>query len=189
MSKGIAMTAITWRSILVCVILCLTFSESADAQPLPSPEDAAARCADSALRKEGRDITPLNNSFALLNLEPIFEAVADCRFALRAMPTDKQMIIAEHFAGEALTILVIGMKAPTDAEAIFASAMRECAKVQRTDTFQQRFCAFFMGSAYEYGVGVKADSNIAWKWYLLAGQTGSKIALREAARLEQSLPR
>ena len=99
------------------------------------------------------------------------------------------MIIAEHLAGETLTTLVIGLKAPTGAEAIFTNAVQHCAKVQRTDLFEQRYCAFFMGSAYEYGVGVKGDSNIALKWYLLAGQAGSKIALREAARLEQSLPR
>lgn len=133
--------------------------------------------------------TPLNDAFALLQIERVFEIAADCRFALQAAPTEKRIIIAEYLAAEALTILAVGVKAPTNDAAIYASVVQECSKVQQAQKMMQSICAFYMGSAYEYGVGVKADKGVAWKWYLLAGQAGSKIALREASRLEQSLPR
>lgn len=99
------------------------------------------------------------------------------------------MIIAEHLAAEALTVFAVGISAPTNDVAIYARVVQECAKAQQSQKLTQRICAFYMGSAFEYGVGVKADKNIAWKWYLLAGQAGSEIALREAARVEQSLSR
>ena len=175
-----------WRLVLACAFFCLLPPINAQAQAPRSSSDVAAQCADAVLRKEGRAITPLNDAFGLLQIERVFEIAADCRLALQAAPTDKRIIIAEYLAAEALTMLAAGVKAPTNDAAIFASVVQECGKVQQSHKMMQSICAFYMGSAYEYGVGVKADKDVAWKWYLLAGEAGSKIALREAARLEQS---
>lgn len=181
------MDNIAWRRVLACLILCLPLSIVAHAQAPRSLADAAAQCMDDALRKEGRATTPLSDASALLQIERVFATAADCRFALQAMPADKRMIVAEHLAAEALTILAVGVNGPTNDKAIYARVVQECGKVQQSQKIMQSICAFYMGSAFEYGVGVKADRNIAWKWYLLAGQAGSEIASREAARLEQSL--
>ena len=99
------------------------------------------------------------------------------------------MVEAERIASDALTLIVIGIDAPSGAEEIFARAIQECGKLRSPNKLEQRSCGFYFGSAYEYGIAVKPDTSIAWKWYVLAGQAGSKIALREAARLDQSQPR
>jgi TPR repeat protein len=47
---------------------------------------------------------------------------------------------------------------------------------------------FFLGSAYEYGVGTRPDRAAAMKWYAVAAEAGDPISKRELARLQGAKP-
>jgi hypothetical protein len=118
-------------------------------------------------------------------LEPIFDAVAACRAALSLYPNEPKVIIAHYNASEALTVLALGLKFPDDEVEIFALA--RLATQGGPDTIrgiEGQILAFFLGSAYEYGVGTKRDRAEAMKWYAAGAAAGDPIAKRELARLQ-----
>jgi TPR repeat protein len=43
---------------------------------------------------------------------------------------------------------------------------------------------FYLGSAYEYGVGTRPDRAAAMKWYAFAAEAGDPISKRELMRLQ-----
>jgi TPR repeat protein len=48
--------------------------------------------------------------------------------------------------------------------------------------------AFYVASAYQYGVGTRPDRAAAMKWYAVAADAGDPISRRELARLQAARP-
>ncbi|MFO1184463.1 MAG: hypothetical protein U1E56_06730 [Bauldia sp.] len=149
------------------------------------------RCRSLAARRmdPAKDalFTVVENAVALLNLEVVHDAVAVCRAALAAFPAEPRVIVAHANAAEALSLIVFGMRFPDGEEQQLALALGAAGKPDGLTGFLGRSLGFFLGSAYEYGVGTAPDAAAALKWYAAAAAAGDPIAKRELARL--SAPR
>ena len=120
----------------------------------------------------------------MFELEPVFDAVTKCRTALAAYPNEPKVIIAHYNASEALSILVFGLSFPDLEEEAVSLALRNAAKPENASGLGGRLVGFYLGSAYEYGVGTKPDRALATTWYMVAANAGDPISRRELARLQ-----
>jgi hypothetical protein len=175
---------------------------SAEEQPLhvSSPpavlnDPVVQRCRLLAARRVDPKLdsltTEVEQAAMMFQLEPVFDAVATCRAALARYPNEPKVIIAHYNASDALSTLVLGLKFPDSDEQAFAlvlyvgnQALSPDNRPSGGDMFMQ-MTGFYLGSAYEYGVGTRPDRAAAMKWYAFAGDAVSK---REFARLQGSKP-
>jgi TPR repeat protein len=121
-----------------------------------------------------------------MEIEPVFDGVAACRAALARYPNAPELIIAHYNASEALFWVAFGRKFPDSDEEAFALALQLANADKRP--LMTRIMAFYLGSAYEYGVGTKVDRAAAMKWYAVAVGEGDAISKRELARLQAATP-
>jgi hypothetical protein len=131
-------------------------------------------------------ITAVDKAAMELRLPVVFDAVADCRAALVLYPNEPAVIIAHYTASEALSVLALGLKFPDSEEEAFHQVLQATAK-EGSPMVKQMF-GFYLGSAYEYGVGTAPDSAAAMKWYAVAAEAGDPISKRELARLSAAKP-
>jgi TPR repeat protein len=87
---------------------------------------------------------------------------------------------------EALSVLALGLKFPDSEEEALALALKAAAN--ETDGIIKQMLGFYLGSAYEYGVGTKPDGAAAMKWYAVAAAGGDAISRRELTRLQAAKP-
>jgi len=125
----------------------------------------------------------LESAAARFDMPAVEDAVAMCRIALRAFPGEPKVIVAHFNAALTLSMLLFGFKdvPPTDEDAV--QKARALAERDDANRFEKQMAGFFLGSAYEYGVGTPPDPREAAKWYGMAASTGDKISERELARL------
>jgi hypothetical protein len=138
--------------------------------------------------------TAVEKAAMMFELEPVFDAVATCRAALARYPNEPKVIIAHYNASDALSTLLLGLKFPDSDEQAFAlvlqignAALSSDSKPSNDAMFSQ-MAGFYLGSAYEYGVGTKPDRAAAMKWYAFAADAGDAISRRELARLQGVKP-
>jgi TPR repeat protein len=128
----------------------------------------------------------------MFELEPVFDAVATCRAALARYPNERKVIIAEYHASDLLSVLVLGLKFPDSDEQAFALVLEVGNKAlsdrSSANGLLSRMAGFYLGSAYEYGVGTKPDRTAAMKWYAFGADVGDAISMRELARLQSAKP-
>jgi TPR repeat protein len=149
------------------------------------------RCRLLAARRTDPKIEPISTAveqaaFAF-RTDLVLDAVATCRAALAAHPTEPKVIIAHYNASEALSALALGLKFPDSEADALALALQEAAKEQGGGMVKQ-LLAFYIASAYQYGVGTKPDRSAAMKWYAAGAAAGDAIAKRELARLQSAKP-
>jgi TPR repeat protein len=85
-----------------------------------------------------------------------------------------------------LSILVLGMNFPESNADALTMALAEMARAdQKNEKMTLKMAGFFLGSAYEYGVGARPDPVEALKWYRKAADAGDDVARQQAARLQQ----
>jgi hypothetical protein len=120
-------------------------------------------------------------------LEPVLDAVATCRAALAAHPNEPKVIIAHYNASEALSVLALGLKFPDSEEEALALALKAAAN-ETGGGIVTKMLGFYLGSAYDYGVGTRPDRVAAMKWYAVAAEAGDTISRRELARLQAAKP-
>ena len=119
------------------------------------------------------------------DLQTIFEAVASCRAALALYPTAPKVIIAHYNASEALSALILGFRFPDSEELAFEQVL-QMTKEKVTSATSKQSLAFFLGSAYEYGVGTKTNLSAAMKWYAVGAEAGDPVSKRELTRLQSA---
>ena len=127
--------------------------------------------------------TAVETAAMMFNLEPVFDAVAACRAALAIYPNEPKVIVPHATASDTLSLLALGLKFP-DSEAKQLALALETVKTEAPSGIVGRTLGFFLGSAYEYGVGAEHDRAAALKWYAFAADAGDPIAKRELARLQ-----
>lgn len=147
-------------------------------------------CRLLAARRTDPKVTPGSSAveFAamMFELEPVFDAVTKCRAALAVYPNEPKVIIAHYNASEALSILAFGLSFPDLEEEAFDLALRSAAEPKNASGLGGRLFGFYLGSAFEYGVGTKPDRALAIAWYTVAAKSGDPISRRELARLQAS---
>ena len=127
--------------------------------------------------------TAVDKAVDTFNLKIIFDAVATCRAALAAYPTEPKVIIAHYNASESLSALMLGLSFP-DSEKQALDLVLQMSKEKETSATSKQALSFFLGSAYEYGVGTPIDLSAAMKWYTVGAVAGDSISGRELARLQ-----
>lgn len=152
------------------------------------PDPQVRECRRLAARRAHPEIedsvtAKVDLAAGVFDLDVVFDAVANCRAALAAYPQDRGLIIAANNAEEALAMLVLGLKFPDAEEARFEQALRAADK-EAGSAFGKRMFGFFLGSAYEHGVGTQPDVTAAMKWYAIAADAGEPISQRELTRLQ-----
>ncbi len=184
-------------------VFALMWSAAVHAQPQNTPEKQrlhtgsppavlndpiVKRCRLLAARRVDPTLDSItaavDRAMVLFELETVFDAVAACRAALAAYPNEPKVIIAHYNASEDLSVLALGLKFPDSDEDALASALQAAEKSENASGMGARIMGFFLGSAYEYGVGTNPDRSAALKWYALAATAGSPISKRELARLQ-----
>jgi hypothetical protein len=130
--------------------------------------------------------TAVDLAASAIQLEPVFDAVATCRAALAVYPTEPKVIIAHYNASEALLVLALGIKFPDSEEAIFNMAIEHIGEQQNDSGMMGQILGFFLGSAFEYGVGTAPNRAAAMKWYGVAAAAGDPISKRELMRLQDA---
>jgi TPR repeat protein len=192
---------------LACELAVLTANTPASAQERPlHPNSPASVLNDPAVQRcrllAGRRADPKLDSMstgveraaAMFELEPVFDAVAACRAALARYPNEPKVIIAESNASDYLSTMMLGLKFPDSDEQAFAlvlqvgNAALSSANRPSNDAMFRQMEGFYLGSAYEYGVGTKPDRAAAMKWYAFAADAGDAISKRELARLQGAKP-
>jgi len=172
-------------------------AQNAPAPPKPlhvrsSPEvrndPAVTNCRQLAARRvdstQDSVSTVVEKAMFELRTEVVLDAVARCRVALALYPNEPDVIVAHYNASEALLTILLGMKFPDSEETAFTIAL-ETAR-QQTAGFGLTLVAFYVASAYEYGIGTKPDLAEAIKWYGVAANAGDPISKRELTRLQAS---
>ena len=156
--------------------------------PAVLDDPVVKRCRVIAARRMDPTLDPLTTAVdvaaRLLELAPVFDAVATCRAALAAYPNEPKVIIAQYNASEALSVLTLGVRFPDSEEQALAQVLREADKTENSTGIGGQLVGFFLGSAYEYGIGTRPDRAAAKKWYAVAAAAGDPISKRELARLE-----
>jgi TPR repeat protein len=159
----------------------------------PSAEKSSAlddpvvkRCLYFGLRRQNPQLsaaeTTVDQAAAFLNTEVVLDGVATCRAAIAAFAGEPKVIIAHYTAAEALSLLLFGLKEfPVTDEQGIAKAVAVSAAEKKG--FMAQLAGFYLGSAYEYGIGTKADMSEAMKWYDYAANAGDKISARELNRI------
>ena len=148
------------------------------------------RCRELAARRaaNGPSFTSLDTvvekAAILFELEPVFDGVASCRAALAAFPTEPSVVIPHFTAAESLSVLAFGMAFPDEDEALLRIALKTAAdKKENMSGLSGQLFGFFLGSAYEYGIGTPPDRAAALKWYGVAAEAGDPVSRRELTRL------
>jgi TPR repeat protein len=158
-----------------------------DSPPTVLNDPAVKRCRMLAARRMDPSIEPMltaaEQAAFSLEVEPLLEAVATCRAALAAHPNEPKVIVAHYTASEALSNLALGLNFPESEADALALARREVEQEQGGGIVKQ-LLAFYIASAYEYGVGTRPDRSAAMKWYAAGADAGDAIAKRELARLQ-----
>jgi TPR repeat protein len=124
---------------------------------------------------------------ALLNIDPVIEALSLCRDALALYPTEPSVITAENTASEVFNTILFGIDRPDDNDELFRFALRNEAEATKMPMMRPMYY-FFLGSSYEYGIGTPLDLGQAMKFYLMASEgaaPGAAIAKQKAASLLQ----
>jgi hypothetical protein len=201
----IAPRRVCWiASALVAIALACSPSAVAQAPPgamqdglhVGSPasvlnDPVVKRCRLLAARRTDPNLdsltTAVERAAMEFRLEPVFDAVATCRAALKAYPNEPKVIIAHYNASEALSILALGLKFPDSEQEALGLALKAAAGEQGGGIVKQML-GFYLGSAYEYGVGTEPDRAVAMKWYAVAAEAGDAISKRELARLRATRP-
>jgi hypothetical protein len=140
----------------------------------------AARRADPKLDSV---TTAVDRAAELFHVQVVFDAVAKCRAALARYPNEPAAIIAHYNASEALSVLALGLKFPDSEEQALSMVLRE-ANSTKIGRLGKQMIGFFLGSAYEYGIGAKPDRTAAMKWYAVAVEAGDPISKRELERIQ-----
>jgi TPR repeat protein len=167
-----------------------------DSPPAVLNDPIVQRCRLLAARRTDPKInaltTAVEEAAMRLQLEPVFDGVATCRAALARYPNEPKVIIAHYNASESMSMLIFGIRFPDSEEAAFALVLQLAEKAPsaatKGDGMFRQMMAFYLGSAYEYGVGTRPDRAAALKWYALAAEAGDAISKRELARLQAAKP-
>jgi hypothetical protein len=180
-----------WRKRIICAFTAIAIPAIADAQSIQTPTESAVKCIDGTLRKEGQipGDTPVFKYHSMFDFDKMLDIVASCRHAMDNIKNERNIIVAEYISSELLYISAIGIKLPLDEATIFSQAERECKKEENNNSFQKMVCGYLLGSAFEYGIGTQKDASRALQAYRSAALAGSKVAAREAARLERAASR
>jgi hypothetical protein len=131
--------------------------------------------------------TTVENAAQLLDVETVADGFAVCRRAFAAFPSEPKLIIANHTATDALSVILFGIEGfpKTDAEAV-AKARNLAEGKGGSDKFLVPLAGVLLGTAYEYGIGTAKDRGEAFRWYRFAADAGSKTGKRELERLSAS---
>ena len=193
-------------AITVAMALLLALSTVPRAQPEPTPasdglhtrspqsvldDPNAQRCRSLALtrrRDGGLFQTEVERAGNMFDLPIVFDVAAVCRQALSAHPTDRALIIAESNASSFLSLITLGVGFPDSDEEAVLQALRNVENKGTRTRLEAQMLGFYLGSAYEYGVGIRRDRTEAAKWYAMAAQAGDPISKRELARLQKTQP-
>jgi TPR repeat protein len=124
----------------------------------------------------------------MFDLPIVFDTAATCRQALSAHPSDRALIIAENNASLSLSLITRGVGFPDSDEEAVLQALRDAENKCNLSRLEVEALGFYLGSAYEYGVGARHDRTEAAKWYAMAAQAGDPISKRELARLQSARP-
>jgi hypothetical protein len=161
-----------------------------DSPPSVLDDPVVKRCRLLAARRTDPKIAPMSTAVEeatfVFQTETVLDAVTNCRAALAAYPNEPKVIIAHYNASEALSMLALGLKFPDSEADALALALQEVAK--EPDGMVKQMLAFYIASAYEYGVGATPDRSAAIKWYTVGAEAGDAIAKRELARLQSARP-
>jgi hypothetical protein len=152
------------------------------------------KCRLLAARRTNPNVNPMSTAVEeasyQFKLEPVFDAVATCRAALARYPNEPKVIIAHYNASDTLSAMVFGLKFPDSEEEALALALApgQMPVEPSGGGMLGQLLTFYIGSAYEYGVGTKPDRSAAMKWYAIAAAAGDAISKRELARLQGNKP-
>jgi len=187
---------------LVLLAPALAWSPAVQGQSSPAPKEGlrvgsppavlndptVKACRLLAARRTDPKVTPgasaVEVAATMFELEPVFDAVTRCRAALAVYPNEPKVIIAHYNASEALSTMVFGLSFPDLEEEAFELALRSAAEPKNASGLSGRLFGFYLGSAYQYGVGTKPDRALAMTRYTLAAHSGDPISRRELVRLQ-----
>ena len=192
-------------AITAAMTLLLALSTAPHAQPEPTPasdglhtrsphsvlDPIVQRCRALALTRrhdDGLFLTEVERAGNMVDLPTVFDAAAVCRQALSAHPTDRALIIAESNASFFLSLTTLGVGFPDSDEEAVLQALKNVENKGNRSRIETQILGFYLGSAYEYGVGIRRDRTEAAKWYAMAAQAGDPISKRELARLQRAQP-
>ncbi len=193
-------------AITAAMTLLLALSTAPRAQPEPTPasdglhtrspqsvldDPIVQRCRSLAVTRRRNDRlfqTEVEIAGYMFDLPTVFDAAAVCRQALTAHPTDRTLIIAENNASFFLSLITLGVGFPDSDEEAVLQALRNVENKGNRSRLEMQALGFYLGSAYEYGVGIRHDRTEAAKWYAMAAQAGDPISKRELARLQGAQP-
>ena len=193
-------------AITATMTLLLALSTAPNAQPEPIPvsdglhtrspqsvlnDPIVQRCRSLALTRrhdDGLFLTEVERAGNMVDLPTVFDGAAVCRQALSAHPTDRALIIAENNASFSLSLITLGVGFPDSDEEAVLQALKNVENHGNRSRIETQMLGFYLGSAYEYGVGIRRDRTEAAKWYAMAAQAGDPISKRELARLQKTQP-
>ncbi len=171
--------------ILAAFLLVLTPSTPRAQEPGISDTQAIEDCLEMGTRREGgRGSEPVSDveiaTFSF-RTEVVHDAAAMCNRARKLRPDDAKVVAAQELCMQMVRMLVFGLNGPKDDERRFSQAF-VIASTERK--IPGAWAKFYLGMAFEYGLGAKADRLAAIHWYGAAERDGDMIAARERARLE-----
>ena len=162
------------------LLLALSTAPRAQTEPTPishglhtrSPQSVlddpiVQRCRSLALTRRRDDrlfLTEVERAGDMFDLPTVFDAAAVCRQALSAHPSDRALIIAENNASFFLSLITLGVGFPDSDEEAVLQALRNVQEQRNRSTVETQMLGFYLGSAYEYGVGIRRDRTEAAKW-------------------------
>jgi TPR repeat protein len=129
--------------------------------------------------------TAVEKAAMIFKVQDVFDAVATCRAALARYPNEPKIIIAEYNASETLSVLALGMHFP-DSEEQALNMVLEAIRKEKANGMVKQMYGFYIGSAFEYGIGTKPNLGVAMRWYSEAAAAGDPISKRELARLQST---
>lgn len=118
----------------------------------------------------------------MFRTEVVHDAAALCNRARKLRPDDAKVVAAQEICMQMVRILVFGLNGPKDDERGFGQAF-VIASTERKK-IPGAWAKFYLGLAFEYGLGTKPDRLAAIHWYGAAERDGDMIAARERARLQ-----
>lgn len=158
-----------------------------DTHEVPAARDCLAAAPPGAEAGQA----PVEVAGAIWDVGAVLRAVADCREARAARPTDPAVLEAHGRAAGTLAVLVHGLPLPADAAADLAKALADYGRLsarEREDTFG-RATAFHIASALEYGIGARPDLVEAVRWYHRAAEAGDPVSRGAITRILYRLGR
>jgi TPR repeat protein len=178
------------KSAFLCFVLVAMNGFGADARAQQHVQDKQAieDCIEMGTRRsdqltDGKPTADVEIAAFSFRIEMVSDTAALCALALKQRPDDVNLREAYDVSFQMLRLLTFGINGPVDDQRAFSQAYVNTSEVRG---LSGKIAKFYLGLAFEYGIGTKADRLAALHWYRQAANDGDGIAAREHARLENT---